>query len=650
MFKKPVNNWKTSSPLRTSDRKKLRLKVASSFSIDTAEADVLVPEGILSVKFKSHLNDSGVAYLAPDGDHDPLWFILGKGTDAQQEDALIIPTVYTLWKNSKLLPFLSTPKAVIPILIGGADLMIPGVVHCSQSLNEGQLVSICKYERVDVDGTLTPMLSPPLAVGRMVIGSDQLQDSGQERGKAVYILHTWKDHLWELGSKGDVPMSEPIKIEGGEDMENTEDSEEKKQKQEGDAHIGVETIAAAATQSDSDSTKTSTYTPDEVSQLLRMSLVQAISQSLGSLPVSAFPIPATIFYTNHILPNRPNYPVLVLPFSSAPSDDLASTDLPGPDPSSITIKTSSHKSLTAFLKSAEKSGLISTKTPQKHSAQTDMLVTAVNASHPDVQVHRSFATIGEAEAKAVRKTLREEEKKKQQAAASLELDIRELWKPHLNSVELFEAMMFSFKLLNGVHSPSNLYNLQEVRSLLSSYFATHQLVNSHDQAYINLDRILMMCVVPKPKLKSSKNKSSSAKAESEPQAEVEFMKRDDLIKGVLDTMQSWYQVRNAGDDVLPKKGKLSPIQVAMKTRQGRKVSTLITGFEPFNLVAEDLSEDLRKLCAGATSIAPIPGKPANSGMEVLVQGKQSKAVVDYLQGKGVPKKWIEAHDVIKGKK
>jgi hypothetical protein len=35
-------------------------------------------------------------------------------------------TVYTLWKKPDLLPFLSTPSAVIPVLIGGADLMVPG--------------------------------------------------------------------------------------------------------------------------------------------------------------------------------------------------------------------------------------------------------------------------------------------------------------------------------------------------------------------------------------------------------------------------------------------------------------------------------------------------------------------------------------------
>jgi hypothetical protein len=42
-----------------------------------------------------------------------------------------IPPVYTLWKRPDLLPWVSTPASVIPILIGGADLMIPGG-QCSQ--------------------------------------------------------------------------------------------------------------------------------------------------------------------------------------------------------------------------------------------------------------------------------------------------------------------------------------------------------------------------------------------------------------------------------------------------------------------------------------------------------------------------------------
>jgi len=50
-----------------------------------------------------------------------------------------------------------------------------------------------------------------------------------------------------------------------------------------------------------------------------------------------------------------------------------------------------------------------------------------------------------------------------------------------------------------------------------------------------------------------------------------------------------------------RKGKLNPISVAIKMRQGRKAVTLITGFEPFLVNVDELGEELRKLCAAQTS-------------------------------------------------
>jgi translation initiation factor 2D len=117
-----------------------------------------------------------------------------------------------------------------------------------------------------------------------------------------------------------------------------------------------------------------------------------------------------------------------------------------------------------------------------------------------------------------------------------------------------------------------------------------------------------------------------------------------------------------------RKGQLKPISVVTKMRQGRKASTLITNFESFFLSADALAEELRKTCASATSgeyllvslgypcdetilpitpsVSPVSGKGPNAGLEVLVQGKQIKAVVELLVSKGVPKKWIEAVDVV----
>lgn len=37
-------------------------------------------------------------------------------------------------------------------------------------------------------------------------------------------------------------------------------------------------------------------------------------------------------------------------------------------------------------------------------------------------------------------------------------------------------------------------------------------------------------------------------------------------------------------------------------------------------------------------------------MEVMVQGKQIKAVTEFLMSKGVPKKWIESADLSAEKK
>lgn len=45
-----------------------------------------------------------------------------------------------------------------------------------------------------------------------------------------------------------------------------------------------------------------------------------------------------------------------------------------------------------------------------------------------------------------------------------------------------------------------------------------------------------------------------------------------------------------------------------------------------------------------------PITPKSAQMEVLVQGKQEKAVTEYLINKGIPKKWIVVDDSTKKRK
>ncbi|SJL15774.1 uncharacterized protein ARMOST_19279 [Armillaria ostoyae] len=600
MFKKPLGGFKNSAPIRSSDRRKLKQRVITAFSVSPEDGDLLVPEGILTAKFSTHLDLPGVAYMSSDG--DPLWITLGKGSDE------LIPTIYTLWKKPRLLPFICTPAAVIPILVGGADLMIPGVIYHSSSLAERQLVAVCQYERRDG----VPTMSAPLAVGRMAVSSDQLKEGGKEKGKAALIIHAWKDHLWDMGSKGD--PADPVPI----GMSNADVSEEDEESLEPDPLVDGSPPSESPLQE-------ATYTREEVSTLLHLSLLQAIETTLKLLPTSSFPIPLSTFHTTYILPYRPAFPALLLPPSTCPNRE--------PNPENVTIKASTHKSFTAFLKVAEKASLLATKAPQKHAQQNEAVVTGVNGSHPSVQQHKPFVTLRDLEIKAAKKAQREEEEQEKEALAHHGLSVRELCKPHLVSAELFKAM--------GA-STSDLYSIPEIRALLNNYITSNDIVNQRDPAYINLDDLLRSCVVAKP--------SSSKKGkEPEPPQSHDFMRRDDLYKKVLERMQSWYEVRAEGKDPVVKKGKLVPIHVATKARQGRKASTLITGFEPFLINADEMADELRKLCAGATSVAPIQGKGANAGLEVLVQGKQSKAATDYLVGKGVPKRWIEVKEAA-GKK
>lgn len=60
-----------------------------------------------------------------------------------------------------------------------------------------------------------------------------------------------------------------------------------------------------------------------------------------------------------------------------------------------------------------------------------------------------------------------------------------------------------------------------------------------------------------------------------------------------------------------RKGAVKPIQVLVKIRQGRKACTLITGFEMYGLGADDLAEELRRVCASSTAgmwapLVPLP--------------------------------------------
>ena len=51
------------APLRSSDRRKLKQRVTADFGLQPEEGELLVPEGLLSQKISTHLNEPGVIIL-----------------------------------------------------------------------------------------------------------------------------------------------------------------------------------------------------------------------------------------------------------------------------------------------------------------------------------------------------------------------------------------------------------------------------------------------------------------------------------------------------------------------------------------------------------------------------------------------------------
>ncbi|KAH9177958.1 hypothetical protein EDB89DRAFT_2239699 [Lactarius sanguifluus] len=127
--KSPFSVWdKTSTPHGSSDRRKFRAHTTERFQPAPEIADTLVPDGLLVQKFSTYNGEPN---------------------------------------HPTPLPVLTTPAAVIRVLGGGADLMVPGASRSS---------------------CVTPG-------GRMAVDADKTDNDGVNKGKAVVVLNTWKDHL-----------------------------------------------------------------------------------------------------------------------------------------------------------------------------------------------------------------------------------------------------------------------------------------------------------------------------------------------------------------------------------------------------------------------------------------------------------------------
>ena len=100
-----------------------------------------------------------------------------------------------------MLKTVSTPEVVLQNLQKGADLMTPGLRGWDTEIKLGDITAIALDEGV------------PIAVGVAAFDIGKLSKAGGEKGKAVYLVHCYKDELWAMGAKQDPPQRERLLAE-----------------------------------------------------------------------------------------------------------------------------------------------------------------------------------------------------------------------------------------------------------------------------------------------------------------------------------------------------------------------------------------------------------------------------------------------------
>ncbi|GAA6007597.1 hypothetical protein JCM11491_004220 [Sporobolomyces phaffii] len=641
MFKRP-HATKTTTPIRSSDLRKLREHVVEQFPRAAAVVKRLVPDGLLVAKATTHLDEHVTVYSAPNG--DPRLVRIGKGTDGP-----LVPTCYAFDLANDLVPQLETAEQVVHHLQSGSALFTAGVSHRSlarlpDDAKPGDLVSIVVYGHPDT----------VVAVGHLAATKPQLLDAANDdrKGKAVLTLHARGDSLWDSGSKTVPPTTSTPETAAPTTTRDLETS--------------LASTSLASTSTSASASEAHALSPSQVDDILHTALLYSIQL----VPPSAYPIVASSLYSSHVLPNRP----------AGTADQ-------------VDLKRSSYKKLQALIKYGHKKGWLVAK-----DVRGELVVTSGDRSHPDVETLRGYKTVAQAEAQLAKASASGGSSTGGEstaangggggggagvvasaAAGSSGIVVHEYLKPSSSTIKHLLSLMprppSSTAGGGDGSNPRELYELHELKPLFVSYLASNGLVHP------NSPKHFLLAPPPPP---ASLSLESIAHQEllvgallrkGETLDGLEFgkervMTKDEGFKRFTSNggFSEYWGVGSTGEraseggpsssssDVT--RGKPPVIKIGIKN-VGKRQVTLVSNHEGWSNVlgrdalgSEQLMEELKHKSASSCSIQPLAGsakKHQVPKVEIMCQGTHDKLVVSLLVSKGVPKRYIEV-DLSKSKK
>ncbi|KAJ0064769.1 hypothetical protein NL108_013013, partial [Boleophthalmus pectinirostris] len=488
---------------------------------------------------------------------------------------------YVLWRFPALLPAFTTWPPVLDKLIGGADLMLPGVVVTQSGLPHVKQGDCSNFAPVDNRA--------PFAVGTAAVSSTAMQSSGM-KGRGVCILHTYMDTLWSVfvcfrafGDKSG-PPSLPDSTETEEQVNGEEsDPEEEVGKEEevatccDEAHsqevtdqvcTRVEQLSVSEEiQEEIDMEKKMEDEQRSPQELMDALLFQCFLHALKTkVKKSELPLLTSTFLRNHM-------------FACCPSGKQ------------LDMKKSSYKKLSKFLHTMQQQySLIRVKELTKGVES----IVEVDWKNPEL---RSFSISEEAACEV------------DPAPEGREGDIP-YHPPEITTVYSVSARVEPL-FLDAQKRKGTVLQPAEVRSIITDYVKKNELVAENNKNYVIINPTLCDCLLEKSEYQ-----------------EVESIKWDDLFSRTLCKMQECYQIVFPGQEPITKKGHLDPIDISVASRGSNKKVTLIKNLELYGLDPAVVSTALQHRVQASSVLQPLPG--AKDRVLVQIQGNQIHQVGNLL--------------------
>nr|XP_031294547.1 eukaryotic translation initiation factor 2D isoform X1 [Camelus dromedarius] len=545
---------KSNTAIKGSDRRKLRADVTAVFpTLGTDQVSELVPgkEELNIVKLYAHRGDAVAVYVSGG---NPILFELEKN---------LYPTVYTLWSYPDLLPTFTTWPLVLEKLVGGADLMLPGLVVPPAGLPQVQKGDLCAIALVGNRA--------PVAIGVATMSTAEMLASGL-KGKGFSVLHTYQDHLWRSGDKSSPPSIAPLALDppdlseekGSVQADATLQGDMRHLALEGEEEEDEEVQQMCGEKSQSEATEDPSVgglNPDATDS-------KTLQEQMDELLQRCF---------LHALKCRVKKADLPLLTSTLLGSHMFSCC---PEGRQLDIKKSSYKKLSKFLQHMQQEQIIQVKELSKGVES----IVAVDWKHPRIT---SFVI---PEPSPTSQTIQEGSRE------------QPYHPPDIKSLYCVPASMTLLFQESG-HKKGSVLQGSEVRTIVINYAKKNDLVDADNKNLVKLDPILCDCILEKNE-----------------QHAVVKLPWDSLLSRCLEKLQPAYQVTFPGQEPIVKKGKIGPIDITLAQRASNKKVTVVRNLEAYGLDPCSVAAILQQRCQASTTITPAPG--AKDSLQVQIQGNQ----------------------------